>query len=146
MSGRRTEGRATGSILLLICILIGAGGWNYHRNLQIEKETEGARPYERYAVKDLEALRQAYSSELAGVQAQFESAQRKRVRPKRDAGSMTDNVEQFQATTQTSQAIRRAAASLSERQSEIAELDRELEIRTRFGVGLMRHVKRLTTI
>ena len=146
MSQRATAGHATGTLLLLLVLLLGLGGWNYHRNWQIEKQTERHRPYQSYAEADVEALREAYRAELEGVRAQFDAAKRKRVRPQRDLGSISDNVNQFQRTARTSHAIRDAAASVAERQSQIAELDREIEIRSRFGVGLMRHVKRLTTI
>ena len=146
MSHHARAGRATGSIVLLLLLVSGLGGWNYHRNWQIEKQTEGRRPYESYAVADLEALRAAYSAELEGVRQQFDAARQKRVRPKGDVGSISGNVAQFQQTTRTSKTIRAAAANVAERENQIAELDRELEIRTRFGVGVMRHVKRLTTI
>ena len=146
MSRHRTSGRATGSVVLLLLILSGAGAWNYHRNWQIEQEAEGRRPYASYAVEDLEALRTAYESELGQVRAHYDSTKAKRVRPQSDVGSISGNVEQFQRTTRTSTAIRNAAASVVEREGQIAELDRELEMRSRFGEGLLRHVKRLTTI
>jgi hypothetical protein len=146
MTHRRQAGRATGSLVLLLLILSGAGGWNYYRNLQIEKETEGSRPYQGYAAGDLEALREAYASELEGVRAQFDTARRNRSRPARDVGSISENVQQFARTTQTSRSIRDAAAGVAEREGQIAELDRELGLRTRFGRGVMRHVKRLTAI
>ena len=140
MSARATAGHATGTLLLLLVLLLGFGGWNYHRNWQIEKQTEGHRPYQSYAEADLETLRDAYRAELEGVRAQFDAAKRKRVRPSRDLGTISDNVTQFQRTARTSHAIRDAAASVAERQRQVAELDREIEIRSRFGVGLMRHV------
>jgi len=146
MSHRSQSGRATGSIMLLLVLLSGLGAWNYHRNWQIEIETEGHRPYRSYAVADLDALREAYASELVGVRAQFDAAKRNRKRPSRELGSISDNVAQFQRTTRASSAIRDAASGVADRQAQVAELDRELDIRTRFGVGLMRHVKRLTTI
>lgn len=146
MSNRSRSGRATGSILILLVLLSALGAWNYHKNWQIEQESEGHRPYKAYSSADLEALREAYSSELGGVRAEFDAAKRKRVRPQRDVGSISDNVAQFAQTTRTSSAIRDAAAGVADREGQIAELDRELEIRTRFGEGLMRHVKRLTMI
>lgn len=146
MLHRHQSGKATGSLLFLLLLLSAAGGYNYHRNWTIEQETSGPRPYESYAVEDLEALRAAYASELSGVQAQFESAKSRRVRPQRDVGSISDNVAQFQQTAKTSSRIRNAAANVAERQGQIEELDRELELRANLGVGMMRHVKRLTTI
>ena len=146
MSQRRQSGRALGSILLVLVLLSGVGGWNYHRNWQIEKETEASRPFESYASADLEALRDAYAAELEGVRVQFDAAKRKRIRPQRDVGSISGNVAQFQQTTQTSSAIRNAAAGVAEHEGQISELDRELDIRERFGMGLDRHVKRLITL
>jgi len=143
---RRQAGRATGSIVLLLVLLSGLGGWNYHRNLEIERQTEGVRPYKSYAVSDLESLRQAYAAELEGVRAEFASAKRKRTRPSRDIGSIAGNVQQFAQTSATSRSIRDAAAGVAEREGQLSELDRELDLRARFGQGLMRHVKRLTTI
>ena len=146
MQNRHQSGRATGSLVLLILVLGVAGGWNYHRNLQFEKATEGLRPYQAYSVEDLESLRSAYAGELNGVRADLDSAKRNRARGVRDVGSIAGNVEQFQRTTRASSAIRMAAANVAQREDQIKELERELDMRSRFGEGLDRHFKRLTTI
>lgn len=147
MDHRRQAGRATGSALLLLIMLGALGGWNYHRNWQIEQESTGAkRPYEGYSSKDLESLRSAYESELATMRIRFDAAKRRRTRPKGDQGSIAGNVDQFAKTARTSGMIRDAASGVAEREGQIAELDRELSLRTEFGQGVMRHVKRLTTI
>ena len=146
MSHRSTSGSATASVVLLLLVVSAAGGWNYHRNWQIEQQAQGVRPFESYAAADLEALRAAYQSELKTVRAQFDRAKSQRVRPKGDVGSMSGNVKQFQRTARASSAIRAAAGSVADRESQIAALDRELEIRARFGEGALRHMKRLTTI
>lgn len=146
MGHRRQAGKATGQVLFLLVLVAAAGGWNYHRNWQLEKEREGARPFERYATADLEALREAYASELEGVQSRFDAARRQRARPQGDRGSIAGNVDQFARTTRTSRGIREAAAQLAERQEQIEQLDRELGLRSDLGEGLMLHLKRLTTI
>ena len=146
MTHRHQAGRATGSFVLLLLVLTVAGGWNYHRNLQSEQATAGDRPYEGYSLGDLESLRAAYASELQGGRANFDSARQRRARSIGDMGSIAGNVEQFQKTTHASTAIRDAAASLARSQGQIEQLDRELEIRSQFGEGLVRHIKRLTTI
>ena len=146
MTYRYRAGRATGSFVLLLLILTVAGGWNYYRNFQLEKATEGDRPFRSYAVPDLESLRDAYASELEGVRAKFDSAKRRRARPVGDVGSIAGNVRQFQNTTRASSAIREAAAGVVEREGQIEELERELALREQFGKGLARHMKLLTTI
>ena len=143
---RRTAGRANGSLLFLLFLLAGAGGWNYHRNLELERQSEGHRPYESYSTEDIQALRAAFESELAGSEARFEAVKRQRSRPKGDLGSVSANVAQFAQTAQTSRVIRRAAADVAEQQNEIGELDQELMRRANLREGLMRHVRRLTTI
>ncbi len=144
MDERLCAGRATGTLLLLLLLLSGVGGWNYYRNLRLEQQSEEHRPYESYAVADLESLRAAYAAELEEVRADFVSARRRRAGPARDVGSIAGNVEQFQRATRASSAIREAAGDVSARQSQIAALDRELELRARFGQGFARHLKRLT--
>ena len=127
MGKRNQAGRATGSLVLLLLILVVAGGWNYHRNLQIEKATEGLRPYQGYSVDDLESLREAYAGELLGVRADYDSAKRNRARPVGDKGSIAGNVEQFRQTTRASTAIRTAAASVVEREKQIAVCENLIE-------------------
>jgi multidrug efflux pump subunit AcrA (membrane-fusion protein) len=132
--------------LLVLLVAAGLGGWNYHRNWQQEQVAEGPRPYESYAVEDLQALRDAYSTELEGLQARFEEARRSRVRPKGDRGSIRENLAQFDETSRASTRIRDAAADVAARQDQIAELDRELAIRARLAGGLMKHIERLVSI
>ena len=146
MPDRARAGGALGSVVLLLLVVTAAGAWNYHRNLQVERQTEGPRPYKNYAQTDVEALRTAYAVDLEGVRAQLVHARQQRGRVSRDNDSIAKNVEQFAQTTRTSTAIRDAAANVAERQSQISELDQELEMRARFGSGLARHLNRLTAI
>ena len=143
MQNRNQAGRATGPLVLLLLVLCAGGAWNYQRNLQVEKATG---PYKGYSVEELTSLRDAYTSELRGVRAHFDSAKRNRARSVGDVGSIAGNVEQFQQTTRASHAIRTAAASVVEREKQITELDRELKTRLRFGEGLGRHLKLLMMI
>jgi hypothetical protein len=146
MSDRLRAGNATAGAIVLLLIMSGAGAWNYQRNLQIERSTDSARPYQSYASADLEALRNAYASELESVQADLAHSKSRRGQVSRNNGSIAKNVEQFAQTAVTSSAIRQAAANVAERQSQIAELDTELELRERFGQGMVRHLKLLLKI
>lgn len=146
MTDRDRKRGSAGLIAFLVLLFLVAGGWNYHRNWKAESANEDGRPYGNYAVDDLESLRAAYAVDLSGVKADFDSAKRNRTRPVGDIGSIAANVEQFQRTSRSSTAIRSAAASVSERQDQIEELDRELALRAHFGRGLARHLKRLIAI
>jgi hypothetical protein len=146
MSDRSRAGNATVGAILLLLMMSGAGAWNYHRNLQIEQSADSTRPYQSYASADLEALRNAYASELESVQAELAHSKLRRGQISRNHGSMAKNVAQFDQTAATSSAIRRAAANVAERQSQLTELETELELRERFGQGMVRHLKLLLKI
>ena len=146
MSDRFRSGNAITSVVLLLAIVAGAGAWNYHRNLQVEKASEGARPYESYATADLESLQSAYTMELESVRAQLAHTKSQRGQVERDRGSIAMNVEQFAKTAHTSSAIRDAAANVAERQSQIAELKVELELREHYGQGMARHMTLLLKV
>ncbi|MBB84884.1 MAG: hypothetical protein CL931_13835 [Deltaproteobacteria bacterium] len=143
---RRSAGRVSGSMVLLLLLLVGGGGYHYYRNLEIERQNEGHRPYESYSTEDVQALRDAFESELTASEAKFAAAKRQRARPQGDLGSISGNVEQFAETTATSRAIRAAAAGVAERRDALSELDRELALRASPVQGLMHHLRRLTTI
>jgi hypothetical protein len=146
MPDRFRAGRALASALALLLVVAVAGAWNYQRNLQIEIQTEGPRPYKNYAQTDVEALRSAYAADLEGVRAQLVHTKQRRTRVSRNHDSIARNVEQFAKTARTSAAIRDAAADVAEHERRLAELDKELEMRSRFGKGMALHLKRLTTI
>lgn len=146
MSQRHQADGTTRKVVLSLLVLTVAGGGNYYRNWQVEEASQTTRPYQKYAAADLVSLRDAYASELAGSRANFDSAKSKRSRPVGDVGSIAGNVEQFQKTTRASSAIRDAAAGVAEREGQIEDLDRELEMRSQFGEGFVRHLKRLIWI
>lgn len=141
----RAGGATTGAIVLLL-LMAAAGVWNYNRNLEIEKATDSTRPYKSYATSDVEALRNAYASELESERTDLVHSKSRRGQIDRGKGSIAANVEQFAKTAVTSSAIREAAGNVAERESQIAELDIELELRERFGQGMVRHLKLLLTI
>lgn len=145
-SSRRQSGKALGSIVLLLLLASGIGAWNYRRNLALEAQQEGHRPYAGYATEDLESLRAAYSAELTGSEARFAQAQQQRVRPQGDKGSISGNVAQFEQTARNSQRIRRAAAGVANRQNEIDALDKELQLRADKADLVALHVRRLTSL
>jgi hypothetical protein len=142
---RRIAGNATGSLALLLLLLLGVGGWNYHRNYQLELASERGRTYAGYSTREVELLRDAVAGELAASRSRFERARGNRHRSARDRGSVGDNAAQFNRTTRASNAIRDAASDVAEQEASKAALDAELAHRAGRGVGAALHLKRLTT-
>ncbi len=142
---RRIAGNATGSLALLLALLLGLGAWNYHRNLRLEQASARGRAYSGYSTHEVELLRDAVAGELAASRARFERAQGRRQGTARDRGSLGDNAAQFARTTRASEAIRDAASTVAEQEAMKAALDAELAHRAGLGTGTALHLKRLTT-
>ena len=142
---RRLAGHTTGSLALLLVVLVGLGGWNYLRNLELERASARGRTYAGYSTREVELLRDAVTAELAASRARFERAQGRRRKSARDLGSVGDNAAQFNRTAGASDAIRDAASVVAEQEAMKAALDAELSQRAGMGSGAALHLKRLTT-
>lgn len=146
MDDRRMAGNTTGCLALVLVILLGAGGWNYHRNYQLELASAKSRPYSGYSARDVELLRDAVAAELEVARARLVRAKQGRARSVRDQGSVEGNVRQFDRTARASDGIRKASGDVAERESMKAALDRELALRADGSSGWTLHLKRLTTL
>ena len=91
--------------MLLLVLLVGAVGWNFHRNLEAEKRE--FRPYRSYAEADLDAMIEAYEqvSEKAGGRYDRVVDRRTDVR---DAGDVMNNVKEFERVQKAGRALRQA--------------------------------------
>ncbi|MEZ4279421.1 MAG: hypothetical protein R3F21_07365 [Myxococcota bacterium] len=142
---RRVAGNSTGSLALLLAVLLGLGAWNYHRNYQLERESARERPYSGYSDRDVSLLRDAVFSELQASRERFERARKGRMSGARDRGSVGDNAVQFNRTTRASNAIRDAASVVAQQEATLAALDAELAHRAGIGDGAALHLRRLTS-
>ncbi|MBY0400676.1 hypothetical protein K2X89_10295 [Myxococcota bacterium] len=120
MDRRRKAGSTTSTMALVLVLLVGAGAWNYHRNVRQERAGESGRPYAGYSVREVQLLREAAGTELVSARARV-------------------------AKARSRNAILDAELDLSEHERLAATLDRELAARAELGAGMARHVKRLTT-
>jgi hypothetical protein len=138
-------GRVVLPILVLLVALGGAGAWNYQRNLVAEDSDQKPRPFQSYASSDLEALRSAYSQEIAAYQKMYASQDAKRRRAS-DTGMIDERVEEFDRVRLASSRLRELSADVAEREARLREI--ELELRQRAGQlsGLSLHLRRLFTI
>ena len=146
MTDRYRTGGALPVVVVLLLAVAGAGAWNYHRNLELERAADPDRRYQSYETQDVQALRDAYRSELESVRADLVRTKGQRDRRAQDTGSIAGNVEQFAETTVRSAAIREAAGDVAEREGQVEELETELELRERFGHRPTRHLKLLTNL
>lgn len=131
--------------LLLLVIAGGAGGYNYHRNLQAEIEEEGPRRFEQYSDADLETLAAAYQAEIDQYQQLADSARAKPTTV-RDRGLISDRVREFERVQATGDRQRDLRGQVYERQGQLAEIQREQQLREPGTQGLALHLKRLLTI
>jgi hypothetical protein len=127
---RRREGRATvWALLLLLVGLVGAGAYNYQRNLKAEQAREAKRPLHGYAKADLEKLAAAYRQEVAKQSARYQAAKgtRSGVRNHELLGAQ---VNEFERVAKESDAVREIGAVLSEREAALKDVENELQQRT----------------
>jgi hypothetical protein len=78
-----SDTRASQTLILLV-ILGAAGGWNFHRNTQIDNAV--LRPYRHYADEDLQQLISAYRSEVDVQMERYRSDPSAKTVSVRDAG------------------------------------------------------------
>ena len=142
---RRITGNTTGSLALLLVVLLGLGAWNYHRNYRLELASAHGRPYSGYTHQEVSLLRDAVAAELEASRARFERARGNRMRGSSDLGSVGDNAAQFNRTTRASNAIRDAASEVAAQEANLATLDAELAQRSGSADGAALHLRRLTS-
>jgi hypothetical protein len=95
MAKSRGEGGSGGSVLLLLIVLValGAGGtWNYQRNMALEKEKQGARPFKSYSDGALVQLASAYKDEANQRNRQYQSSLAQRCGVREQGGLIDERV------------------------------------------------------
>jgi len=141
----RVERRRAGStlpLLLVLLLLVGAGGWNYWRNLQVEAKEP--RPYAGYSDRDLAALIDAYRNEVDRLEG------RSAARPggaARAAGPLLgERLAAYERVRRASARRRKMETELAGQEGILRRLEREQQIRRERGRGWRLHLHRLVTI
>jgi hypothetical protein len=121
MSKRSERGSASALVLLLL-LLIGGVGWNFHRNLEAERRE--FRPYRGYAEADLDALIEAYeqASEKAG--SRYHRVVDRRSEPKAKDHVMA-NVAEFERVQNAGRATRDAREQYADARASLEVLRKE---------------------
>jgi hypothetical protein len=104
MSSRSQRGSASALVLVLV-LLVGAVGWNFHRNL--EAESREFRPYRSYALEDLDALIGAYEQAAEKAGARYDRATDRRTEAQ-GRGDVMGNVKEFERVQNAGRTTRAA--------------------------------------
>jgi hypothetical protein len=137
---RRTAGAAVVPVLTLLVLIAGALGVNYHRNYQIDAESDKrSRPFAHYSEEDLGAMTDGYRQERTAASQEVGV---RRVET-RERHHFQDKVDEFERVQRATRRIRDRSSELAQLESELAQLEAEQQIRSRDGSDAMVHLERM---
>ncbi len=139
---RKSDPRVGQTIVLLV-ILCAAGGWNYHRNTQIEEAV--ARPYRDYSDEELHQLIAAYRGEVEVQMARYRKSTTGKQLNVQDGGLLDERIDEFERVQRLSQQRRERAYQVTENQILIEQLAKEQLARERDRPIFKMIFRRLTT-
>jgi hypothetical protein len=141
----REAGAASAGLLLLILVAaIGGGAWNYHRNLERERADRAARPLAGYDTADLEALADAYRTQVASKTARFDRTRSERATAD-DRAYFDEQVGEFEKVQRKSAKARDVGADLAGDEASLAQIEAELATRGGDASEWEIHWRRLTS-
>jgi len=142
---RRRAGFGSAFVLLVIVVAaIGAGAWNYRRNLELERASRAARPLSGYSTEDLEALADAYRGEVAARSARYDGAKGQRAEA-RERAYFDQQVQEFEKVQRQASRTRDAGGELAVREAALRDVEAELAARSGDATSEWQlHWKRLT--
>lgn len=130
-------------LLALLLLLVGAGTWNYRRNLELEALED--RPLRSYAEADLEKLLAAYEQEQKRVTQRVGAT--RRAQPKLAPGQLVgENVREFERVQRASRRVREANGDVAETEMMLERIQLELQRRDHERDAMALFLRRLTTI
>jgi len=138
------------ALAALLVVLGGLGGWNYYRNLQAERAEQGPRPMASVDVEGLEALAEAYRSEIRALEKRHAAARHGNASAAGETGRsafLGENLEHFEKVQRSSRQLRGLSGEIAAREAQLEEVEEELAYRARLengGLGL--HLQRLVGI
>jgi hypothetical protein len=130
-------------LLVLLGLLVGAGGWNYRRNVALESQED--RPFRSYAEADLAQLLAAYEGEAARAARRAGGTSRATV-DERGSRLLGDSVREFERVQGASRKLRDAQGDLAESELMVAQISQELKRRDQERDPTALFLRRLTTV
>jgi hypothetical protein len=142
--GRRSEaGAGVITLLLLLAILVGAGAWNYRRNVAVEEADY--RPFRGYTDEAIEQLIDAYEGQHERSSKRFEAAASRNVKVQGKA-YFGEQVQEFERVQRISKNTRTLRDELAESQTSLKLLREESSERARERRKLRLFFERLLTV
>jgi predicted negative regulator of RcsB-dependent stress response len=141
------EGKAGsgGLALILLLVLIGLGGWNYHRNYQLELAERSQETFSGYDTESLEQLAEAYRLEAAALESQYQKLRGARSSVRETTG-VAAGVREFERVQRASSQLRDVTTELATREARAKQIEQELARRESAASGLALHMQRLTGV
>jgi hypothetical protein len=132
-------------LLVIVLLLLAAGGWNYRRNLAAEEAERAQRPLAGYDTADLESLADAYRAEVAQLSNRYDAARGQRVGTA-DHGFFGEQIDEYERVRRQSGRRREAGADLGQTEAALRDVETELRARgAEGGSAWSVHLRRLTT-
>ena len=148
--GRKAEGEGGkgGSILVLLVLLtamICGGAWNYQRNLELESEEQGSRPFKGYTDEALVQLLDAYEQDAKRFERKYQSSLGQRQGVRQTNGLISERIGEFERVQRQGDQIRIATAEVAVLDARVREIRDEQSFRGGSDDWML-HLKRLTNI
>jgi hypothetical protein len=124
----------------LLAALIGAGAWNYQRNLAREEAQAG--PYHAYSDEQLGALAKAYEAEIEKHRRRYD-ASKSAPRQEGQGQLLDEHLRDYERASARGRAIRDAGGDLAEREATLGLIRQEQS--KRGGDPTQIFLRRLTT-
>ncbi len=112
-----------GPALIMLVILGAAGGWNYHRNAQIDAAV--LRPYRGYSDAELHQLISAYQNEVEVQMDRYRNSTASKAVAVRDEGLLEERIEEFERVQRVSQQRKERAYKVTDNQILVEQLAKE---------------------
>ncbi len=112
-----------GQTLILLVILCAAGGWNYHRNGEIDDAVP--RPYRGYSDQELNQLISAYRDEVEIQLARYRTSSAAKKVSVRGGGLLDDRIDEFERVQRLGKKRKESAYQVTENQILVEQLATE---------------------
>jgi len=144
---KRGKGGIGGALPLLVLLAaFGAfGAWNYHRNLVLEEQQAGSRPFEGYSDGALVDLAAAYGEQADILGRKYQASLETRRGVRDSGGLIMEKISEFDRVQKIGSSIRVATSHAADSEARLREiLDEQAWRRNEKQWSL--HLKRLTSI